>query len=225
MVTTASECERLVVGETYLVPCINGRPVIGDPHIDDDHFNHTENHYHCDSRFFDDSTLGGPANCAVYANQGPPKLEPRVCVRTTPSHFEDEVLAMCRMALYADYGFTESKCGRCAHRGMPIINGVCSGHRLEWLPDGTIKYKPPYTLQIRGTNNKLVISERHEQGGFRIPICDPFDGLVYVDMYDREGHQIAGRKFDRLILRVGDSLHITDQPMRPVVIYSDRTYP
>jgi hypothetical protein len=48
---SAAECEQLVVGQEYLVPCINGMPVVGEPHIDDDHFNHTPVHYHCDSRF------------------------------------------------------------------------------------------------------------------------------------------------------------------------------
>jgi hypothetical protein len=32
---------------------------------------------------------------------------------------------------------------------MPIQHGICAGHRLKWLPDGTIAHKPPYTIHVR----------------------------------------------------------------------------
>lgn len=206
--------ENLVVGETYLVPCVNGTPVIGEPHVDNDHFNHTENHYHCDSRFYDGefgaTSHGGPANCAVIPHPMPPTLEPRRCLRTTPSMFTHGVLSMTIMALYADYGFSKAKCGRCPHRGMPIINGVCSGHRLEWLPDGTIKYKPPYTVQIRGTNNRRVLYSQTDLDGMPIEIIEPLDGVVCLDMYDQDYRLIASKQFGHMRLSPGDQFHIRD---------------
>lgn len=210
----ASECEELVVGEMYLVPCVRGVPVIGDPHVDDDHFNHTEHHYHCDSRFYDGDlgpyAYGGPANCAMRASGGPPVLEPHRCIRTTPSDFTDDLLAVCQMALHANYGFTEAKCGRCPHKGMPIVNGVCSGHRLRWLADGTIKHKPPYTFQIRGTANKLVISERTELQRIEIPIVEDFSGSVTLDMLDRDGELVHRREFGLINLRARDKFNVVD---------------
>jgi hypothetical protein len=80
----AANCERLVVGEWYLVPCANGIPVVGDPHTDNDHFNNTPHHYHCDSRFHD-GRRGRAANCAVYANRAEITIEAMQCIRDTPA--------------------------------------------------------------------------------------------------------------------------------------------
>jgi hypothetical protein len=113
------------------------------------------------------------------------------------------------MSLYADYGFTTAKCNLCPHKGMPIKNGRCTGHRLEWLPDGTIKYKPPYRMVIRGTGNYLEISERTDQDKFVIEIIDPVPGNpIYVDMHDRGGTRIATQRFDAGGFGIGDKLLI-----------------
>lgn len=210
----ASECDELEVGRAYLVPCVNGTPVIGEPHVDNDHFNHTELHYHCDSRFHDGElgpfAIGGPANCAQRGRSEPTVLEARRCIRTTPAPFTDGILAVCQMALHADYGFTEAKCGRCPHKGMPIINGVCSGHRLKWLDDGTIKHKPPYTFRIRGTKNELIIDTRVELGTFRIPIIEDFDGIIDLEFLDRNDELIFEKRFGYMRLSIGDTFSIHD---------------
>jgi len=213
----AAECEQLVVGQEYLVPCINGIPVVGEPHVDNDHFNITEDHYHCDSRFHD---APGVSLCAmrnvptiergsleIYDPHARLKLESRVCIRDTPLPFTEGRFGLALMSLYADYGFTVAKCGVCPHKGMPIQNGRCSGHRLEWLPDGTIKYKPPYVISIRGTCNVINIIERTPMEEIKFaPIVQGLEGRVVLDMQDHTGYVFISQETDLWNLRAGDDV-------------------
>jgi hypothetical protein len=215
-VIAAAECDQLVVGQEYLVPCINGTPVVGTPHVDNDHFNVTEDHYHCDSRFSTDP-LG--AFCAmrnlptinrgsleVYDPHATRKLEARVCIRDTPLPFSGGRFGIALMSLYADYGFTTANCGLCPHKGMPIQNGRCSGHRLEWLPDGTIKYKPPYILRLRGSGNVIRIDERVELNEITFYIVESIEGQIVVEMEDRDGHVFVSQATDHYQVRIGDRI-------------------
>lgn len=210
--------EHVVVGRYYLVPCVNGIPVIGDPHEDHDHFNYTRRHYHCDSRFHNREV--DAANCAVGADAWSatepipqyPDMQVRLCIRDTPAPWQEGSMGMVLASLYADFGFTKSACGRCPHKGMPIINGVCSGHRLKWNKDGTIAHKPPYTLRILGSlgsHNSLVINERVDAELLVIPITEKFSGHCAVEMKDSEGNRISEIvRFGFMHLRPGDELKI-----------------
>jgi len=214
--------EAPIVGQWYLVPCANGIPVIGEPHVDADHFNNTPSHYHCDSRFHDRDTRHGPADCAVLSEYGPARIgrlssdtgaemtvEPRQCLRDTPAPWVDEHFAIATMSLYCDFGFAKSKCGVCPHKRMPILNGVCSGHRLAWLPDGEIKHKPPYTFRIRGTANVLVITERCELDIIRIEIIEDCVAPYVLDFSGIDGQVLATRTFpNQPSMQVGDHFRV-----------------
>lgn len=205
----AAECEQLVVGQEYLVPCINGIPVVGEPHVDNDHFNITEDHYHCDSRFHDERNVSLCAirnRSATVLSLDGPKLEPRVCIRDTPLPFTEGRFGLALMSLYADYGFTVATCGLCPHKGMPIQNGRCSGHRLEWLPDGTIKYKPPYVISIRGTCNTINVVERTRMDEITFNIVQGLEGRVVLDMQDHTGFVFISQETDLWNLRAGDQV-------------------
>jgi hypothetical protein len=213
----ASDCERLVVGQTYLVPTVNGNPIIGDPHSDNDHLNRTpEEHYHPDTRF------AGKANDAIrnrplirrgelqaYDETPPVTLEPFVCIRETPDA-DIKNFAGATMSLYLDYGHSKSVCGKCPHKGMPIQNGICTGHRLQWLPDGTAKHKPPYTLTIRGTKNHVTYTERVTFDLYEIEITEAFDGPIVIDMTDRDGFIVSTMNFSDVTykLEIGDSFKV-----------------
>lgn len=204
--------DHVVVGERYLVPCVDGIPVVGDPHVDAEHFNNTPLHYHCDSRFHDqryDVEL-----CATLVSEMFPQhpvLEPRVCLRDTPVKWERGTGGTTLMSLYLKYGFTQSKCGVCPHKLMPINNGICSGHRLEWSKGGTIRHRPPYTFSLFGSANKIVVSEPLELKKLTIPIVEymPGSSRRYLSMHSSMGHEIAYTTiYDNPALCVGDTFTI-----------------
>lgn len=216
----ASECGELIVGQIYMVPVLNGQPVIGDPHVDEDHFNYTSRHYHMDSRFMClTDNNGHVADGAILEHRrsgslGLPKLEPRMCISTEVTPWPStQLFALSTMSLYADYGHCTVKNGVCPHKGMPIQNGVCTGHRLKWCPDGTSQHKPPYTLRIRGTSNVLVFENGWpSMKQIIIPITEPYQpgylDSIWVDMEDAAGQVIASRQFPCLQLRIGEEFKI-----------------
>lgn len=146
-----------VVGEEYDVPCVwdyrdnTWKPVAGEPHVDDDHFNGTPKHWHIDSRF---SALPEVEFIGLHVDRVSKEtsLQPMVCVRSTPQRWDHtDKMVLTLAALYAQYGDRpKPACGTCPHKGMPIHNGVCSGHRLEWLENGEPRYKPPIYAIIKG---------------------------------------------------------------------------
>lgn len=113
------------VGKAALLP---------NPHVDHDHFNCTVNHYHYDSRF---EVSGAEA----YRAAAPVERRVHTCERTTPPPFPP---TWGQMGLYADYGRCKPKCGLCPHKGLPIQNGMCSGHRIMFN-----KYHPPFHITHR----------------------------------------------------------------------------
>lgn len=104
--------------------------LLPEPHEDHDHFNCTVNHYHYDSRF---EVPGAEA----YKATSPTTRAVHTCERTTPPPFPP---TWREFGLYADYGRCTPKCGVCPHKGLPIQNGMCSGHRIQF------KYHPPFYI-------------------------------------------------------------------------------
>ena len=105
--------------------------LLPNPHEDNDHFNCTIKHYHYDSRF----EIVGPF---AYKATGRVKHDTHTCERTTPPPFP---ATWGQMGLYADYGRCIPKCGVCPHKGLPIQNGTCSGHRIMFN-----KFSPPFHI-------------------------------------------------------------------------------
>jgi len=207
-----------VVGETYLVPSIDGDPVVGTPHVDHDHFQCTPNHWHLDGRFVPLSR----ARTAIAARGQVPVHAPHVCLFPEPSpwpqgnHGDDylrrNAVGMVTMALYLGHNARKAVCGVCPHKGMPIHNGVCSGHRLKWLPDGTIAHKPPYTIQIRGTDNKIVLTDFPADGRIEVPITQNHPDNLVLDMFDCEGVLVAWHDMGISRVTVGDRISINPTP-------------
>lgn len=197
--------ESPVVGQDYMVPCINGVAVAGEAHTDLDHFNCTpQSHYHTDSRFEDTEDIGFHA----MIDRGiKPDMRIKTCIRSTPVDWPRDRFGMTQIALHLDYHDKHAVCGRCPHKGMPIHNGVCSGHRLKWGADGTIHHKPPYTLSIVGTNNKVVLD--HYEDPVSIDITEDVSwGEIFVEMHDRDGQLIGRHQFSSVALREGDTFGI-----------------
>jgi len=200
---------------------VDGKPVIGPAHVDNTHFLCTPKHWHLDSRFVD----AARSREAVSANPrfGQPVHKPHVCttegvVDWPPGNFAEDYLeknavGMATMALYLGYNKTKALCGICPHKGMPIQGGLCSGHRLRWLPDGTVAHKPPYTIRIRGSKNHVVLSDMPENGLIEITFveaCDPNVAAI-VDFIDKDGTLVSWHDFGMSYggFRPGDVLKIS----------------
>jgi hypothetical protein len=210
----ASECERLVLGQTYLVPCVNGTPIVGDPHTDDDHFNRTPEHWHIDSRFDSQSCGGSPQTCGIptagLTREPRVRLEPRVCVRESPrpwTEADHKSIGFMTIALTLHYANATAKCGRCPHKGMPIQNGICTGHRLQWNDDGSAKVKGPFTIRIQGTENVVALEEGVEYSSIRVPITHSFTGDPVIELLDGQGEVVArgNRMIGSMHFTAGDS--------------------
>ena len=67
-----------IVGEIYNVPCIGGRPITGEPHVDTEFFNQTVCHYHRDTRFSNDKATTASFQYGIQTR------EELVCLRNTP---------------------------------------------------------------------------------------------------------------------------------------------
>lgn len=213
------DVERPVVGETYLVPTLDGMPVVGRPHVDNDHFQCAERHWHYDSRFLPE----GKERTVHRMKDYEPTHQPHVCLHAdvvpwpegnfAGDYLQGQAPGIARMALYLGHADKRAVCGICPHKGMPIHNGVCSAHRLKWLPDGTIAHKPPYTLRIRNSMNEAVYESLPDDSILKIDLeydCDPNLGTV-VDCFDRDGTLIAWHDFGGMYgwLRKGDILKIS----------------
>jgi hypothetical protein len=177
-------CDNCVIGEIYSVPCIGGRPIVGEPHVDNDHFNHTPCHYHVDSRF-----ENGPSIEFDACKPGRIKHQPMLCIRDQPVDWTSSRMTLTTIALYLRYN-SVTVTNRCPHKRMPIHNGVCSGHRLKWLPDGTIAHKPPYSLVLKSDDHRVISeylfrSTLDEE--FNFLFTDAYHGFVNIEMQDVAG--------------------------------------
>lgn len=191
----------LEVGEVYEVPTIDGRPVIDSPHDDSDHFGCHGEHYHIDSRFEDDSEYK-----AMLASGGPLQMGTFVCRRPYPQkwgsgdfHTKNNAAAITFL-LTLDYSNRRTMCGKCPHKGMPVVDGVCSGHRLEWLPDGTAKHRGPFKIFIPEIEAEVPVEKSDDLYPLRIPVTnhpywrsesDLFYFTLTFQLIDCDGNEVA----------------------------------
>lgn len=134
-------------GQIYVVPAVHNTPIIGTKHSDSGYGVEVGPHYHIDNRFTDE--IDETRVMAV----GDIQYQRRLCIRATHHPIN---LPKFLMGLYLAFGKRKSACGHCPHRGMPILNGKCSGHGLEFNTDGLIKYKPPYKISLRALTYGVI---------------------------------------------------------------------
>jgi hypothetical protein len=152
-----------IVGETYMVPCVYGTssktgvarcwmPITGPMHSDAEYIGFEPLHFHYDHRFTpDDEWRELLHHGGIFGTPGDPELnvisnrdESRgiarrkmVCLRNVRPYpevsFHEEL-----NAAYADKRVT---CGKCPHRGLPLLSlprepgtdiVTCVGHGLKW---------------------------------------------------------------------------------------------
>lgn len=188
--------ENPKVGETYLVPTLHRKPVIGTPHLDDfvTAFD-VPRHYHIDNRFAEGD--------AVLADETP-RDDLWVCKSNAIPEWEfDKGLIVMEVTL--DFAKCKTKHGRCPHQGMPIINGVCSGHRLKFCGDRP-RHQGPFILRCIEADAAFQVSR----------IRDLQDLRVYRDgdyqtfqLYDVEGEFCAEFSLDEpRKCQIGDTLKV-----------------
>jgi hypothetical protein len=176
------DVEKPVEGEIYLVPTVHGEPVIGTPHVDD-FFGHTEvvpRHYHIDSRFT------YKAGDAVLANQ-PPEDMPWQCVSEDIEQWDGDTYGLIQMDVTLTYANSRAICGRCPHQGMPIVNGVCSGHRMKF--DGnTPRHQGPFILQSMSNDACWTVNSIFDLQALKVTV----DGFYhYFQLLDNMGQVVT----------------------------------
>lgn len=108
-----------------LVPTIQGTPVLLPGH-DHPEFGSPGLHYHIDYRFVD-----GVAEQAKVI--WPVEGEELVMVEMEPLRETYDIHVQAGKVLRHltnIYGGQKAVCGKCPHKGLPIMNGVCVGHGL-----------------------------------------------------------------------------------------------
>lgn len=186
------------VGETYEVPSIGGLPIIGEPHEDTDWFNIAPRHYHIDSRFLDDPTG------AVLAN-APVEMRPFRCIREVPLEWDATIITW---GVTVKHATSQAVCGRCPHKGMPIQDGVCTGHRMRWLGDQPM-HPPPFQLRSPVALPRWIHHHR-ELHVIELAVIHEWREPVWLELWDGNNRQVRGRVTIRTCnLRPGDTLRIT----------------
>lgn len=169
------------VGEVYPVPCINEygtiMPVFPRPHADQDpeFFVNVPEHFHVDSRFIDNDphTVYRACGKEVVIHELP-------CKRV--DHVPPQSIIWLHLALLRHFEGHRIKCNVCPHKGMPIINGTCTGHGLKWSADGYLKHKGPFKLRWMG--NAGIIDNLKK---VFIPVTEGASGPFVLDIIDRDG--------------------------------------
>lgn len=139
-----------VVGHRYKIPTVGDTPIIGTPHSDTGYLVEVGQHYHIDNRF----TQFVERTRVCYP--GPVEMKVHYCWR---AELVPVMLPSFLMALTLAFNERKLACRLCPHRGMPVINGVCSGHSLQWKADGSIKWKAPYRLTLECDGEEYGSSE------------------------------------------------------------------
>jgi hypothetical protein len=177
------DVEQPEVGEIYLVPTVHGSPVIGTPH-EDDFFGGTEvvpRHYHIDTRFLD-----AGSGVVVRANQTP-RDSAWQCLHEDLDQWDGEDLGLVQMDVTMTYADSKAICGRCPHQGMPIINGVCSGHRMKF--DGnTPRHRGPFVLQSMSNGAAWTVNSIFDLQALKVTV----DGFYhYFQLLDCMGRAVT----------------------------------
>lgn len=170
-----------VVGKVYLRPSVDGVPILGKPHADFDYLIAVPSHWHVDTRFceFDKDK--------VLRHHSDQYIEYRefTCLRSEVLPLDTRRMLA---ALNIAFAGQPTKCGKCPHRGLPVINGRCAGHGLCFMEDGSPKYKAPFTLWLG--LNKLEGLDTW-QGHFEIPISFSESGPILAKVTDARGNLVT----------------------------------
>lgn len=111
-----------------LVPTIDGVPVLLPPH-EHPEFGDPGLHYHVDYRFTD---LEIRQNRVIHSTAEPALVDlPQVREVYTVTTANPKLLT------FLAGRHTHANCGRCPHKGFPIMDGVCPGHGLVFNTDGS----------------------------------------------------------------------------------------
>lgn len=111
------------------VPTIQGIPVLLPPH-DHPEFGTPGQHYHVDFRYCSDQ----PRQDRVIHSDEKPIMLSLELIRHNYT-IQSGALAVVHF-LSEKYKGERAKCGKCPHKGLPIMNGLCTGHGMAFNTAG-----------------------------------------------------------------------------------------
>lgn len=195
---------QVELGCVYPVPCINDEvgnttPVFPRPHADDEpeFFVNVEEHFHIDNRFVqaDSHTVLRARGKKLFIQELP-------CLKE--QHVPPQNIIWLHLALLKHYANYRMKNDICPHKGMPIINGTCTGHGLKWNHDGYLKHQGPFKLRWMG--NYGIIDNLKK---VFIPVTEEARGQFILDIIDREGQVVfTHTERNELYAQHGDTITV-----------------
>ena len=118
-----------------LVPTIQGIPVLLPAH-DHPSFGSPGLHYHIDYRFLEDPPLQARV---LWPKDGEEPVMVELPMLRECYDIQVQAVKVLRH-LTAIYIGEQAKCGKCPHKGMPVMNGVCVGHGLCFNAEGFVEH-------------------------------------------------------------------------------------
>lgn len=202
----------VVVGESYLVPCIKDysgwMPIIGPAHEDGREIcvNPTELHYHYDFRFIaEDIKTPTAARATVFGKPVPIEAQWRECLR---SESDNGSLLFAQLRLMEQFAGHRLCNLVCPHKGIPLVGTgdlrKCPGHGLTWnIATGCLHFTPPYFLRIKGTEE---LAPATTLGDLKIKLDPNMEVDVCIELLDSAGLLISEYTIPHLRLSKGDNL-------------------
>jgi hypothetical protein len=216
----------IIKGETYLVPTVNGLPIVVPSHIDEGDNGPTARHWHVDNRwgdlarplqFFCDATKAH-VNAALVSpsiiKDGGENVEYQPLVaQSTEIQATGEVFGTL-IYLYLKHGKTPAKDGFCAHHRTQLQEDagclVCPAHGMRYKQNGDPMFEGPLRLKAYHenrfvgdgpvTSTTILISIEREL------TCSYLDFLLC----DSNGKVVAEYKWEGSLCMIeGDELRMT----------------
>lgn len=143
-----------------MVPTVAGVPVLLPAHVHPE-FGDPDEHYHIDWRYHPGPPI---ENEVVFSKE-------EVVYKDLPQLREVYQLQITaiRVSWYLMGKYktkTVTDCGKCPHKGLPVYNGVCSGHGMIFNKDGTIDQETYCTVggKLARRIGHLLIAEMTDFG-------------------------------------------------------------
>jgi hypothetical protein len=171
-----------------MVPTIRGIPVLLPAHDHPD-FGDPGLHYHIDYRYCSDKP---EQSRVIFSDEEPVMMDlPKVReVYITES-------SSLNLAHVLASRYDKASCGRCPHKGLEIIDGVCPGHSMAFNPDGSVikdyylslfgilrKYEGTHLIYEFESNVETEVSEVDIVAGGKVKIGCLRLGPIVVKPFD-----------------------------------------
>ncbi len=192
-------------GLRYLVPTIEGLPVVVPAHVDEANEGPTSRHYHVDRRFKTVMLRSTKCDPDWFSRVAAPQLHgfpEEINVPTLKDdgreweYAEHMAVKMRDMSgevfgsmvwLYMKLGTAPARDGMCPHHGTELSYDdgcmVCPAHGMRFNPDGSPRFKAPYWIGAGEERTPVSLSPSFNRWGGDILTLEDDKGEVIASMF------------------------------------------